>query len=228
MLIRYFGKAILFTAPNEGQGSGGPASPAPQPEPAPQPQQGYQRLLERNGNDAGAVATLLYQENYQHRQRIRELEGRLPKEGAVILSGDDAARWEALKAHKPDEIAAALAERDTLKQQVANVARRETVRKAAEVVGYKASVLEKLPGLPPVEVTGEGDTIAAHVITDSGNMLLADYVAQQYADFLPALQVQQQSGTPFPQQVAGRSVPQSAAQRHIKKTKYALPGQKSE
>jgi hypothetical protein len=200
MFIRFL---TPFYVPDTDQGSGGAAvTPA---EPAQQPQQGYTRLLERNGNDAGAVATLLYQENYQHRQRIRDLEGRLPKEGAVILSGDDVARWDALRAHNPADVAAALAERDTLKAQVTETARKETIRKAADAAGLKASVLERLPGLPPVEVTEADGKAIAHVVTDAGKVPLIDYVTSQFADFLPALQLTQQqtTGAPWPRQPTG-------------------------
>jgi hypothetical protein len=167
MLIRFL---TPFYAPDTDQGSGGAAvTPA---EPAQQPQQGYTRLTERNGNDAGAVATLLYQENYQLRQRIRDLEGRLPKEGERDPRWRRCGTLGSAQAHNPADVAAALAERDTLKAQVTETARKETIRKAADAAGLKASVLERLPGLPPVEVTEVDGKAIAHVVTDAGKVPL--------------------------------------------------------
>lgn len=191
--------------------------------------EGFRKLLSRNNGSPDRVAELLYQENYGHRREISELKSKLPPAGAVVLSGDDATRWEALKGYTPDELASALKERDTLKQQLEQTARRETIRKAGDIYGYDPDVLGDLPSLPPVEVTEQDGKEVAHVTTEGGKVLLDQYVTQHYPKFLPALQQAQRSqGVPFPQQPAGRSTPQSAAQRHISKTKYALPGQKSE
>jgi hypothetical protein len=49
-----------------------------------------ERLLARNGGSMDTVGITLLSENYGYRERIRELEGRVPADGAVVLAGEDA------------------------------------------------------------------------------------------------------------------------------------------
>ncbi|PDW02288.1 hypothetical protein [Candidatus Viridilinea mediisalina] len=78
---------LRFFSPDDGAPQGG----APASDLASQGEAlaGLQRLLERQGGDSGRVAELLYRENYELRERARQLSERLPAQGAVVL---DAAR----------------------------------------------------------------------------------------------------------------------------------------
>lgn len=169
---------------------------------------GLQSLLARNGNNDSAVAQLLYQENHGHRQKIRELEGKVPPAGAVVLTADQAAQWQAYQQlGVPDALKTALTEADTAKANLAKHERAALLGKAAEAHGYNAAVLAKLPGFEqPValkERSENGKTIRTAVVqAESGEVSLNEFVQQHYAEFLPALQPQQQraQGTRFPGQ----------------------------
>lgn len=148
------------------------------------------RLISRSGGDVAAV-TLLMSENRDYRARIRELERAAPPEGATVLSGDDARAWEAYRAlGAPEAVQGIVAERDRLAGEVAAAARREALREAAAVAGYRAPVLERLAGEVEIAVEGEGENRRA-VVRREGQapVPLTDYAAQEWSDFLPALTV---------------------------------------
>ena len=80
--------------------AGTPAAPAPPPAP-PAPdtsrEQGLQNALSRMGGDAMRLANTLYTENYDYRKEIRDLKSKVIPEGAVVLTGEEAKAYEALK-----------------------------------------------------------------------------------------------------------------------------------
>src|SRR5262245_64164630 len=76
----------LYEGDGTGGGSGGGGG---------DPTEGFKRLLEKHGSDALRVAELLHRENYQEReqnrllrQQLAEAQGKVPAEGAIILSKD--------------------------------------------------------------------------------------------------------------------------------------------
>lgn len=72
-----------------------------------------------------------------------ELQQRQTPAGATVLGKEDAATFAALQAlkKKPEELAAALTELETVRAQLAERTRREAVREVADATGLKASVL---------------------------------------------------------------------------------------
>lgn len=149
---------------------------------------GLQRLLERQSGDAGRVAELLYRENYDLRERARQLASQIPAQGAVVLDHAQAAHWQAYTAlGEPSALQQALDARQQAEQRLASLEREATLRQIAEASGYRPSVLGRLAeGLTlelrenqPVVVTGEG---AQAQVTP-----LAEYAQREWADFLPAL-----------------------------------------
>lgn len=110
-------------------------------------------------------------------------------EGSVILDAEDAPRWEAFRSIgvEPDDVRTGLAELGPLRRSGA-------IADAAEAGGYRVGPLAKLipaDAVLSVRVTkGEnGRSVRTPEITPGGGepMPLSEWLADGYADFLPAL-----------------------------------------
>lgn len=181
----------------------------------------FERLLERNNNDAARVAEKLFDENYQYRKEIRQLEQQVPPAGAVVLSADDAGTWQAYQAlGKPSEVKQALEERTKLQGDLVTRDRELLLRSVADTAGYKPGVLASLDRLAKAEgkvldyvvkdvQTADGKTVKMSYVKEGDKELtLPDYVATNWTDYAPALVVQplevaQTNGTRFVTQHAG-------------------------
>lgn len=201
----------LFEA-DAGQGSGGEGAPAgsdPSPQGGEGTPPGVQSLMTKHGGDAGAVAALLYQENYQYRERIRQMQEQIPPKDAVILT--DPADLEAWNGR--GDLAAQL---EQAQQQLTAYERRQAISSAAAAAGYKESVLAGLVAQidqPAALETAEkdGETIATIRIGEEADPIpLADYASEHWADFMPALQPEERpTGTNYPGQAGSNgSAPQ--------------------
>jgi hypothetical protein len=190
---------------------------AKEPGSTPDPTEGYQKLLAKHNNDAMAVAAMLYQDNYQAREKARQLQSELdatklkiPAEGTAVIPADQA---EMLKAYlaigKPDELG-------QLQGQLVAMRKAQIVAQAAAAHGYKSKVLGDLAAKATIEmreIDKDGKKApAAFVLEDGGKAtLLPDYAKDNWADYLPALAEQQQErriapgngGDPKPASVAG-------------------------
>jgi hypothetical protein len=179
----------------------------------------FQRRLERFNNDAMLMANELYRENYREREsnrrlreQLTELQGRIPAEGAHVLTGDDVARWQAYtQLGQPTELQQRIDAGTTAIQERDSLRRDTTIRQAADVAGYKPSVLQRLAADVQLSVRDTNGTQEA-VVTVEGQqpVPLTQYAEQHWADFLPALtaqsQQQQRAGVPFVPQ-AGNGTP---------------------
>jgi hypothetical protein len=198
---------------------------APQQQQQPQPQGGGQdwqqalsNLIQRQGGE-GAAATLLFNENREHRQRIRELEQRVPGEGAVVLSGDQAAAWQTYQGlGAPTDVQQRLTAAEQAQQELAGLRRAEQIRGVAEAAGYKPGVLERLAEGLTLELREEqrdGQTARVPYVVTGENQAepLAEYAQTHWADFLPALRAEQQQlptqggGVTYPRQQGGGGQP---------------------
>ena len=221
MYVYFNGKRVWteLSAPDGGgNDSGGGSSDA-----------AFQRLLDRYKNDGIALAGQLFSENYQHREKLRQLEqqltetaGKVPAAGTVVLSGDEAKAWAAYTAlGKPEEVKTYLDERTQLQGKLQGMERETTLRSVADVVGYKPSVLANLDRMAKAEgkalafdvrdTTVDGKPIKVAYVKDGDKeTALTDYAASNWADFLPALAAQggaqaqtPPAGTRYPAQHAG-------------------------
>lgn len=210
MLINKIRPQILFEA-DSGGGNGGelPDSVA----------KAFEKLVERKGGDASAVAMMLFTENKQYRDTINDLRGKVPPEGAVILNADEAKDWQAYRElGAVTDVKQGLEQRTQLQGQLDEAKRGETLRTVAEAAGYKPSVLAQLDRIAKAEgkalafdvreQTVDGKQVQVPFVKDGDKeSALAEYAATQWADFLPALTVQaqqqQQTGTRFPPQHPG-------------------------
>lgn len=173
-------------------------------------------LIGRHGSAETALGVLAG-ENRDYRKRhrkdeatIAELRGKLPKEGGVVLTPEQAKDWTAYQAlGKPDDISKTVAKVTELETQVAEGNRRELLRTAGAAVGYKSTVLEdrvKADNLHvemrEVEVEdGKGGKVKKslpHVRkadkADAPLELMTAYAESNWGDYLPSLKAEAAPG----------------------------------
>lgn len=147
--------------------------------------------------DVRAYIVDLRSENYEFRDKIRDLKAKLPADGAVVLTGDDAKSWGKYQAlGSPKDLADARTERDTFRAENQKYQRDASIREVAELT-YKGKdkVLAKvLDGVEVeiIEVTGKDGkkTRVPHVnAAKEGDkpVPVVDFVEANHAEFLPAL-----------------------------------------
>ncbi|HSW29287.1 MAG TPA: hypothetical protein VLH75_07295 [Longimicrobiales bacterium] len=153
--------------------------------------------------DAKAALRVLYGENYElrdDRRKLREqLEGCQPvPTGGLVLDAAQAAAWKKYEAlGKPEDLQAAVTERDELKAKTAKAERDRLAQAAAKACGFKPDVLLKMPGAEKLRfevreeaVDGEKAEVA-YVITDQQGATpqkLSEYAEANWKEFLPALE----------------------------------------
>jgi hypothetical protein len=189
------------TDPGAGGGGSGGQDPAA----------AFQRLLDQHKNDGVGVASKLFDENYQLRTKLREAKEKLPKEGEVVLSVDDAKEWDAFRALnvKAADAKKAIESVPKLEKQNKELAAMEGFRELADI-GLDGSKL-KLPVLKDQLTTkfpdavlsfrtekdkdGKEQRVAYIKKSDKDSETsFADFASKELADYLPALKVT--SGTP--------------------------------
>jgi hypothetical protein len=212
-------------------------TPAPTPAPAPpvpqppiDPEKGFEKALARHQGDSQKLSRRLYMDSYKDRERIRELEGKVPPEGSVVLTGDELKAFQDLKklGKKPEEIHAALTEHAELKSADARRVTEATRKEFADLVGFDAEVLGKLLDDEDIEIEiqepvgpngqpqrgRDGKPYRVPMVKtedpkDKRKSLftaLPDYAAKHWAKFLPALKPngapKLPNGTPTPREPA--------------------------
>lgn len=180
--------------------------------------QGLASMIAKNNNDALKVAELLHGDNFQLREKNRQLQATI--DGAVVLRDADKSSWEQYRAlGAPGDIATKL--------------RGAEVERIASKAGYDADVFADLDrmagGKLQYEVKSEtvdGKAVERVYVKDTADanaqpQLLNDFVTAKYAKYLPSLQPTAQSqgqgqaggqngsatsqGTRFPAQGTGNS-----------------------
>lgn len=233
-------RLVMFDAPgnNDGGGAG-----------APQGRLSAAELLARYGASPERLAAeleLARGDNYTLREQKRgltteleSLRARVPGEGAIVLTGDDAAAWGAFKElGKPDEVKAKLGQVETLSGELAGLKRDATLRDVAGAAGYKFTVLKQLGADREYELRDvtdpQGKAAKAAFIKDGDTFKpLAEFAQAAWADFLPALQAGAgqgggtggQGGTQYPPQGGGTGATgkQDAASAYLASQRYAVP-----
>ena len=148
-----------------------------------------------------AVASLVADEKEKTataRRELAEARAKLPAEGAVVLSADDAAKLAALKAragYDADPLGKAAADLDASQTALAEVATLKTQAlnaEAAKLAGYDADLLTKyVPGLA-LRIDGEGDKRVPVAVTKDASGAdvvtpLGDYLKAEHETLLPVL-----------------------------------------
>lgn len=159
----------------------------------------------------------LREKNRKLREERDALKSKQVAEGAVVLTKEQAAEWEAFQAlgQKPDAVKQALEAKTAAEQKLAGLERDKTIREAAEGLGWKPAAVAKLPSLKEQsitfkDVTEDGKTVRRAYV---GDVALAEFVQQNDPEFLPSLtaesggaaQQQQGQGVRFPAQHSQQS-----------------------
>lgn len=156
--------------------------------------EGLRNMLAKHNNDWAIVASELYTQTAKLREdrrdlrsQIATLEGKLPKDTDLVLSGDDKALYERFKAlGTPDEIQTKLDAAVTLERSL-------IVNRLATKHSLKESVLAKLlPADAEIVVVGEGDAAVFQIKQGDKSQTVDDMIKGPWADFAPALQVTQE------------------------------------
>jgi hypothetical protein len=132
-------------------------------------------------------------------QANSDLTAKLPADGAVVLPKDAAAELEQYRAlgAKPADLKAALEAKVAAEGKLSQLTRAEQIRAAAEIAGYKPSVLTMALGDLEVQTkTDKDNKPIAVVVKDGAETPLTTYAEQAWQDLLPALAVKH---TPQPQ-----------------------------
>lgn len=163
------------------------------------------------GGGGGGQQTDLQAVIATYQQQVRDLERRIPGEGAVVLDAGQAAQWQQYQQLGTfDVLRQQITERGTFETELTTLRRDGVVREAAGLSNFKEPVLKRLVGDLPIEVrevtVDNKQERRAFVRVNDQDVALTDYAGQHWADFLPSLQVQQQqqqTGTQFPRQTSG-------------------------
>lgn len=205
----------IYHAPDDGddpQGGDSPKRPRPSD------------LAAQYHNDAIRISeqlAVVLEDNYKLRDKNRALsadlaavKGKVPADGARVLSKDEAAQWEAYTAlGQPDALKQQLATAEGAQAELTTLKRERTIAAAAEAAGYagKAGTLAKLPSLAgkdlvvkDVEIDGK-KAKQAFVVADGKEHALVAYITEHDPEFLPALTADAAThgGTQFVRQSAG-------------------------
>jgi hypothetical protein len=192
------------TDPNAGGGGGGQ-----------DPATAFQRLLEQNKQDALAVASKLFDENFEYRRKNRELKAKIPAEGSVVLSGDDAKAWDTFKSlnMKAEDVKAAIEKVGQLEKENKELAGMENLRELADIgldgSKLKLNVLKdqlslKFPDAVisfKTEKGGDGKEAKVAYIkksADAAETKFEDFAKAELTDYLPSLKVSSEATPPAP------------------------------
>lgn len=207
-------------------------------------------LIARYGASPERLAEKLEEahgENFRLRETNRglrgendTLKGKVPAEGAVVLTGEDAAAWGVFQGlGKPDEVKTKLGQVETLTGELTGLKRDATLRDVAAAAGYKFTVLKQLGADREYELRdvtdGEGKATKTAFIKDGDTFKpLAEFAQTAWSDFLPALAATtsgqgatggQGGGTTYPAQNGGggKQQPPDAATAYLASARYAIP-----
>lgn len=177
-------------------------------------------LVAKHGDPTAALLVLLG-ENYSLRDKNRDLGAKVPGEGTIVLTGDDAKHWGTYRQlGEPGEIRKAIDEGKQHAAEVGTFRKAEVIRSAAEIHGFKPGVLGTLA--KDMEITiGErhdkdgkpvlkdGKPVRAALVKSEGDRLvpLDEHAARQWGDFLPSLKVATERSNGTPTVARGRTAP---------------------
>lgn len=167
-------------------------------------------ILNRYGKNEEAALRLaeLYAEAQNEMWRVRErnrtlkqerdeLKAKQPADGMVVIAKEDAALLENYRAlGAPAEVKKAIDANGTATAELASLKREKALARAADVAGFKVTVLTTLAGDLDIQIKDKDGKPHAVVVKDGTETPLADYATSAWADFLPALKQQPAAGAP--------------------------------
>lgn len=160
--------------------------------------------------DVAKKIRALEEDNHKQREEIRDLKTKVVGDGMVAVPKDKAdalERYEALG--KPEDLEAAVKERETLRADLATRDRRDAIRTAVKAMGWPEDVVATLEDLRSLD----GATFEVKTETVDGKEVQVPYVAlagqepQKLADFASATPALRGLRTDVPAQVEAPRYP---------------------
>jgi hypothetical protein len=194
------------------------------------PQVAIREAVAKHGDAERALGYFL-RDNRKYRKDNSDLKAKLPPEGAVVLTADEAKAWDEYKAlGKAGDLKAALGERDRLKDEADGLRRAEVYKQAAEAHGYKAPVLSRLASQEKLQIEIREEKVGAKTaqvayvkgVDDKGKETatkLPDYAARAWPEFLDSLPISTRAAPGTPPRPGGPGPPPPI--REQPKTLYA-------
>jgi hypothetical protein len=165
-------------------------------------------LLKEHDGDRNSALRVLIQENQGLHGLLSDAEARLPADGSVVLTGDEAKAWRSYREiGEPADLRKALAERDQYRGEAGTLRKGQVVRDAATLGGYKPSVLARLAEQVDLAIVERKDKAGkpemVPVVREPGpkegetvETPLSEYAESRWADFLPSLRAEPEKATP--------------------------------
>lgn len=174
---------------------GGPDDPPPPPKPEPVPDLGklVADAVAKHGDQTQALKVFAA-DLYAAKDDNKALKAKLPADGALVLTGEDAKAWGAYQSlGKPSDIRKTIDEHGTLATENATHRRNDELSIVAEKTGVKLPVLKTLAGslvFGEAKVKGkDGKETTVPTVKDgeAEPVPFDEYAAKHWSDFLPAL-----------------------------------------
>jgi hypothetical protein len=166
-------------------------------------------LLAKHG-DAPTVLRVLMNENFEYRDKLRDAKAKLPAEGSLTLSGDDAKAWSSYRELGiPKDLRTALAEGLSAKTEATTYRHEKLMGDVAALHGYKPAVFAKLAAGLPFELgttkDKAGKDTPAYYVLGKGDgdtvtkTLVNTFVDANFTDFATSLQLNGTTNRPAPE-----------------------------
>jgi hypothetical protein len=177
-----------------------------------------QKLLDKKNGDAMGVAMMLLSENFGLREKNRQLKEKVPADGTVLLSKEEAEQFNAFKALnlKPEEIKTKVTDYDKVVAERDSLNKVKLLREVADA-GYSFDGLKTFDDLEGKDIeyvireeTKDGKQVKSVSVKAEGKeMPLDDFVAQKRPALASILKSEgAQGGTRIPNMPAGGKAPQ--------------------
>jgi len=157
------------------------------------PEAAFQKLLDKNSNDGLALARLLWEENREYRQKNSDLKSKLPSDGSLVLSAEDAKAWSGYQALGPlDTVRKAVKDGAVAISENQGFKRKEVVAEIGKKAGVPVDKLDALLGLDKPHLVYETTTKKVNgkdvevVTVKDGDKEPVEFDAH-FKDYLPAI-----------------------------------------
>jgi hypothetical protein len=205
------------------------------------PSEGFRAALKKHGDDSTSLARDSWIRAQESARQVTELQGKLPKAGAVILSDEDAAEWaEFRKLGKAKELSEKLGTLGTMEATIASHDREKLIGQASKAngstgpLGYDPEVLARLIGTDTVVKVEDGkdrigkDAKLASVVEmiDDKEVVtpLDKYMEKHFPKFLPSLKSADAKGVTTTTRTATSGLPRTEAVRDLNVSRPLRPG----
>lgn len=155
----------------------------------------FERMLNKYRGDTRKLAEQLFRDNFKLRTtrgllrtEVETLQRQVPRKGAMNITPQEYKDFQAYrKLGTPKDVAAGLASKAQLEQEVTRTKKIATISKAARTVGYNATVLQELGGdleyvVRSDDSSGEEEAFVVSTTKENGATVKKEIPLEEYAD----------------------------------------------